>query len=145
MRAEARLFADAAHAALSGAELADADELAPDGGKAGADEHDRGIVAEHAAHAAHVGAISPELAVTGCVKDAGKDRQHYSSKIHRRSPLTGGVRLNDFASLSFRRNIFSTLDTSDKSAAPRHHREDCTARTGNRRRATIFAMMAGCR
>ena len=49
--------------------------------------------------------------------------------------MTGGVRLNDFASLSFRRNIFSALDTSGKSAAPRHHREDCTARTGNRRRA----------
>src|SRR5438552_181244 len=80
---------------------ADADELAPDGGKAGADQHDRGTVAEHAAHAAHVGAIGPELAVTGCVKDAGQDQQHYSSKIHRGSPLTGGVRLNDFASLSF--------------------------------------------
>src|ERR1700752_4382415 len=132
------LFADAAYAALSGAELADADELAPDGGKASCNQHDRGIVAEHAAHAAHVGAIGPELAVTGCVEDAGQDQQHHSSKIHRRSPLTGGVRLNDFVSLSFRRKIFSTRDTSGKSAAPRHHREDGTACTGNRRRGFFF-------
>src|SRR5262249_43190749 len=115
--------------ALSRGELADADELAPDGGKASCNQHDRGIVAEHAAHAAHVGAICAKLAVTGCVEDAGHDQQHYGSKIHRLSPLTGGVRLNDFAPLSSEDKIFSAPDTSGKSAAPRHHREDGTART----------------
>src|SRR5436190_17381961 len=71
-------------AAPSSEELADADELSPDGGKAGGNQHDRRIVAEHAAHAAHVGAIGAELAVTGCIENAGQDQQYYSSKIHRR-------------------------------------------------------------
>jgi len=91
-----QLFADTARVALSGAESADADELAPDGGKAGGNQHDRGVVAEHPAHAAHVGAIGPELAVTGCIENAGQDQQHYSSKIHRRL-LHAACRLHQLA------------------------------------------------
>src|SRR6476646_10967464 len=67
--------------------LADADELAPDGGKAGGDKHVGRVIAEHAAIAADVGAIGAELALTGCVKDAGQDQQHDSSNIHQPSPF----------------------------------------------------------